>query len=401
MKPHSGNPDKILIILLTIFFVIAIVFNFGVRGEQQFSYLADSFLRGKTYFLEKPGSWADTTSYDGRYYWPLGPFPAVIILPFVFIFNLINQFFYQGYLHFFIVLGVFYLVCKIARKSKYSFSDSLYLAFAFCFSSAFLGVAIWPWSWYFSQVVTVFLLFLAIYEYLGKKRHWLIGLIFGLVLATRFSASLAIVFFILELLLISKKSLLKKLRTLFVLLLPYGLALLLLFYYNFVRFGRVLEQGYSAQIIPDFATKGRDYGLLDLVHLPGNLYYFLLATPLPVFRDNLSRVLKFPFIRANPWGMSIFITSPYLIYLFFLKYKDRLSKLVLATVFIISLPTFLYYGIGWRQFGYRYSLDFLPILFFLLIRNFRSKYSSLSNNFRLLIVISAITNLYLFVTLFV
>ena len=39
---------------------------------------------------------------------------------------------------------------------------------------------------------------------------------------------------------------------------------------------------------------------------------------------------------------------------------DRFTKLLLIGILAVALPVFLYYGIGWRQLGYRYSLDFLP-----------------------------------------
>lgn len=401
MKNQQRFWNSLLAFSSLMILLFAVFLNFSEVGAQQFSYLASSFLQGKTYFLQNPGSWEDAVFFNSRNYWPLGPFPAVLLMPFVYVFSLLNKFFHQGYLHFFIVLGVFYLVYKIARKVKYAISDSLYLAFAFCFASVFLGVAIWAWSWHFSHVITVFLLFLAIYEYLGKRRYWLIGLILGLIMTTRVTASLFFVFFVLEIILISKARFFNKANNLFKLLIPYLVSFLLLTNYNFIRFGNFVEQGYGlANLLPPLA-KARDYGLFSLIHLPGNLYYFLLSFPLPVFRDNLSHVLKFPYFKANSWGMSIFITSPYYIYLLFLRHKDVLSKTLLLTVFLISLPIFLYFSIGARQFGYRYSLDFLPLLFFLFIRSYRKQYKVLTYRFKILVLITAFTNLYLFLADFI
>jgi len=119
---------------------------------------------------------------------------------------------------------------------------------------------------------------------------------------------------------------------------------------------------------------------------------------MPIFRDNITHVLRFPYITVNLWGMSLFITSPYFLYLFLLQYKDKISKALLITTFIIAIPIILYYGIGFEQFGYRYSLDFLPILFFLLIKNYKFSNSNLTDGFRSLILLSACFNLYLFIT---
>jgi hypothetical protein len=146
----------------------------------------------------------------------------------------------------------------------------------------------------------------------------------------------------------------------------------------------------------DVSFKAREYGLLGFVHLPTNLYYFLLSCPLPVFQEG-THILEYPFIRANPWGMSIFITSPYLMYLFLLKYHGWEARSILITTFFISLPIFLYYASGYWQFGYRYSLDFLPFLHFLLIRGMDKKI--ITDKFKLLIIGSSFFNLFLYNTL--
>lgn len=393
--------SRVLKIYIICFFVLVFVTNFIPRGEQHFSYIANSFLHGKTYFLEQPGSWADTVFFNNHYYWPEGFFPSIILIPFIALFGFFNQFFAQGYLQFFIVLGVFYLVFKITQKHRYSRSDSLYLAFAFCFSTAFLGVAVLPWSWQFSQVTAVFLEFLIINEYLSNKRYWLLGLLSGFLVLTRITASLAILFIALHILLLVNTSFSNKLKDLLKLSVPYGIFFIILALYNFARFNNFFEQGYSWCLCGDSQAYTRDhYGVFSILHIPGNLYYFLLSGPLPAFWDTISHVLKYPFVKANPWGMSIFVTSPMFFYLFLLSYKDKLSKILIITAIAIVIPIFFYYGIGYRQFGYRYSLDFLPLLFFLLIRNYKHQFRELSSGFKIIILISALTNLYLFTTIY-
>lgn len=390
--------SKTLTRLIVALFVVTACFNLYVSDNQQFSYLAESFLHGKTYFLEDhAGSLTDTAPFDGRHYWPLGPFPAVILMPFVFVFDKLNLFFYQGYLQFFIVVGVFYLCTKIARKQGYSLEDARFLAYAFCFSSVFLGTALCPWSWYLAHVVAVFLLFLSIQEYLGRQRLWIIGLLCSLALITRFPAGLNIIFFASEILL-SNRPTWDKAKNVSILFAPFIIGVAVLGVYNYSRFGSWAEQGYSYQVLNQALTQARLYGVLSFVHVPGNLYYFLLSTPLPVTADTLFPVLKFPFVRANPWGMSILITSPYFVYLIFLNYKDLISKLLIANVCIVTATVSLFFGIGYIQFGYRFALDFLPFLFFLLIRNYREQYQKLTPAFKILIIATSLANLYLLIT---
>jgi hypothetical protein len=384
----------VLLVILLSFIISTLIPKYE---EQQFSYLALSFLKGKLDISSYPIAWNDASFFSGKYFWPLSPFPSVILIPFVYIFGLFNLFFYQKYLQVPLVLAIFFLCYKLARGLKYNQSDSIYLAIAFNFASVFIAIIQNSWSWEFAMVVSVFLIFLGINEYLGKKRYLIIGLIYGCLFLTRATASLGITFFFLEILYGKLKAKIK-LKNLLKLLIPYFISIFILGIYNLARFGSFLEQGYSYQLSQGGALIARGYGLFNLIHLPGNLYYFLIAAPTPVLKDGISRVLRFPYLKFDPWGMGIFYTSPYFLYLFFLKYKDQISKIFLFTVLVVSMPIFLYYGIGVFQFGYRYSLDFLPYLFLILIKNYREQKGNLSFGFKALIITSTLFNLYLLAT---
>ncbi len=85
--------------------------------------------------------------------------------------------------------------------------------------------------------------------------------------------------------------------------------------------------------------------------------------------------------------------------LFCLKYNDLISKQLLLSIAVVASCIFAYYGIGYIQFGYRYSLDFLPFLFFLLIRNYQNERPQLSLGFKKIILLTALTNCYLVLTI--
>jgi len=400
-KFSFSSKELLVLVLLYLFLSLSVAFNLHDYSNQQFVHLAQSLMAGRIYFTTCPdSSCMDFSFYHNRYYWPLGPVPAFIVMPFVYLFSLSKLVFLQNYLSIFVVSGILLLIIKISRKIKYSREDSYYWAFAFCFASMFLAIAFVPWSWWFSQSVTVFLLFLLIYLYLNDAPFWSLGLITAFLLNTRLTAGFGAAAFIFLLSFVSEKSVRQKARLLSQGFIPVVLGLLLMFSYNFVRFGNFLESGYSYQeVSKESLSTARSYGLFSLAHIPGNLYYALLSTPLPVFRDNVSHVLKFPFIKNNNWGISIFITSPYLLYLFLLKYRERFSLISLATVFITAFLVFLYYGIGASQLGYRYGLDFLPFLFLLLMKNYKEQKGNLSGSFKAIIIMSAFFNLYLFWTM--
>lgn len=397
MKKYHQQLTAIFFILVVVEIFLLLLYFFPdffflkAGKSQQFSELANSFLHGKTYFLDDSVFNAlrtDNTPFGTRFYWPLGPFPAVLLMPFV----LISPSFLQGYLSFFLVAAIFYFIFVIARTLKYSLKDSLILSFAFVFSSMFIGVAIITSSWYFAHTVSVFLMFLALLEYFKKRRPLVIGLLFGLILLTRLTAFLGIIFFALDILL-EKTEIKEKITKLIKLCIFPLICLIILFSYNYVRFGNIFDQGYKNQILQTgFMADKRDYGLWNLKYLPRGLRYSLINGPLP---DEPSDTKVFNNFKPDGWGMSIFLTSPFLLYLFFVRIKDRkIIFLIGNSVFILAmiLPTFF---IGHSQFGFRYALDFMPLLFTAFMMAYQQDRGSLSLGMKLTIIISAVFNFYL------
>lgn len=384
--------------------ISVLLISISINGSQQFSELAKAFLHGQTNFLSSPGGIGeDPVWWHGKIYWAEGPFPAVILMPFVAFFSLFRLFFYQGYLQWVFVLGAIFFVYQIAKKLSYSCRDSLMLGLSFVLASVFIGVAALSFSWFFDQAITTFLLMWALYEFFYRKRWWLIGIIMSLVLLSRGSAFVMILFFILELWFMTKKSIWRqRLKFAAQLLLPCIVAGSILLLYNYVRFHNPFEQGYSLVLLGKPLAEARGLGLFGLVHLPGNLYSALLGAPLPVYRDSLSHVLKFPFIANNPWGMSIFLTSPYLLYLFTVKKRqlDRTSLFMIAAICASALISLTYYTSGIFQFGYRYALDFMPLLFVLFMVKYRERNKQLSGHMSWLLIVSGIFNFYLLLTVF-
>jgi len=400
------TPYQLLLIVPSIIILICII-ALGLSNtlNQEFVQLARSFYHGRLNFLGYPsGATTDVITWKGQFYWALGPFPGIFLIPFVALFNLVHIAFYQSYVQWLLILGVLYMVFRLARKLDFSKIDSYILGFGFVLGSAFIGVNMNSSSWYFSQVLTTFLLFASILEFYGKRRWWLIGIICGCVAMVRISAAPIAIFYLLELwVAYSKKHGDRKLRNkqLAYLCLPLIIAALLLSLYNYARFGNLLQQGYSYQHILTVNLYDRTYGLFSIRYIPSNLYYFLLSTPAAVFRNNLTHILKFPFIQASPWGLSIFFTSPYLLYLFLMKkvsFDGRTIRMLIAIAVSAAL-VLTYYGIGYFQYGYRYALDFLPLLFTLFMIKYRQKHGSLTAGMKTLLLGSGVLNFYMLLVL--
>jgi len=395
------------------------------QQDQQFVDLARSFIQGKLYFIYPitPFStsvtlykdaithgnfdqykntdtflYSDSSFYKGRWYWPLGPFPSILMLPVVFLADTVGFVPKHDLLNSILFLVIAICFYYIAKKNGFKKHDAIILASGFCFGSVLYSMALSPSGWYFAHIVTTALIVASLLEYWTKRRPVVIGILMGLVVATRMTAGLGLLFFMaadcLELYKNTNVKIIFK-RMLYYCI-PFAISLVVLAIYNYFRFDSFFDKGYSLQSIRTSLAQAKSYGLLSFIHLPGNLYYAFLSMPTPVFKDQISHVLKYPFIQNNPWGISIFFTSPYLISLFFFDYKKTISKLLIGISAVVAIPVFLYYGIGFSQVGYRYALDFLPFLFTLFMIEYKEKRpQGLSMAMQAVLIMSGFIVLYL------
>ena len=69
-----------------------------------------------------------------------------------------------------------------------------------------------------------------------------------------------------------------------------------------------------------------------------------------------------PFFKPDGLGLSIFLTSPGLLYAIRSDWRRAVSWLLLGVTVATLVPSLLYYGGGWLQYGYRYALDSIPFV---------------------------------------
>src|SRR3990172_5653509 len=190
---HRHYSSKLILIFLIIFTSLILIFNLYINVIGDFSgytELARSFINKRLYLVHTSIQ-EDYVLYDGKYYLHQGPTPAILLIPFVF-------------------FGALFICFRISKSFKYNTKDSLYLAYAFCLASVYQSISVIPISSYLSQSVGVFFVLLAIYEFLVKKRYFVIGFFSALALASRFITGLTIMFFIFEIFLNPKYRLREK-----------------------------------------------------------------------------------------------------------------------------------------------------------------------------------------------
>lgn len=350
---YYKNP---LTYLVPFLFILLATVCITATGEKFYLLLAQSFLKGSTSYINIPDLKIDLSYFAGKYFWPLGPFPAIITSPFVYLFGTSFQ---EGYIKFGLSLLNFVLIVKIATHQKLEAKKAIALAIFFVFGSIYTPVAALPFSSYFSQIAAVTFLLLAIHIFFQKKAYFLSGLFLSLAIASRLELLGAILFFYLYLF-ETKNRLGNTLKFTF----PLIITLIVLATYNYARFENPLETGQTFIINAKQTGVRKERGMFSPVNIAPNLYYMLLKTPELNYQN---QKLTYPYIKFNKWGMSIFILSPILLMLFKSKIHDKLTKRSFLTSVLISLPIITFYGVGWEQIGYRFALNFLPFLLFPLI----------------------------------
>jgi hypothetical protein len=325
-------------------------------GRSDFYYLADAFLHGRTWYAADaapPGAigTADVIPVDGGYYVPFAPFPAIAFMPVVALFGPVVTDQWETGINAALAASVVGLGWWFAgRAGVRSLVDRLILVVLFGFSTQIWWVTTRGGVWHTGHLIATILTLGCLLELWGRRRAWLVGLLAGAGFLTRAPLAFAIPFYAL---LLADDAIWEPRRwpwrawtALALGVLP---SLLFFFWYNAARFGSPLESGYGLALLPDFLEAQRKHGLFSTYHVPMNVDYLFLH--LPKFSTT------FPFLQPDGLGMSIFLTSPGLLYAIRAPWRSSRAWWLGLAALVVLIPTLLYYGGGWLQYGYRYALD--------------------------------------------
>ena len=257
----------------------------------------------------------------------------------------------------------------LGRIGVRSLFDRLALTILFGFSTQILWITTRGGVWHTGQLIATILTFACLIELWGKQRAWLIGLLAGAAFLTPRPAGLR------DPVLrpdartapgavadepevaggyIASVARPERLRAWVWLGLGVLPAIVAFFAYNQIRFGSPFESGYGLATLPAFLEANRALGLFSLAHLPMNLDYFLLHLP--------TVIPDFPYFRPDGLSLSVLITSPGLLFATQADWRRPRSWWLAGATIAVLIPTLLYYGGGWLQYGYRYFLDSVPFV---------------------------------------
>lgn len=327
---------------------------------------------------------------DKKYFVSFPPFPAVLMLPLVALFGLRTN----DVLFSVLLAGVgpallYVALRRLPRRLHRPGSEAageeedpdrdLWLVVMFAFGSVYFFTSVVGQVWFTAHVVSIALCGLFLLCVLPPRWPLLAGALCGALMMTRPAMAAVAILWGAELVRLhapdgryplSRAQLASvRWRPVAVALLAFVAAALVVvvpgLVHNVVRFGRPLEFGHS-YLQTMQADNIQRFGLVNYQYLSRNLAaaFTLLPKILP----------QPPFVQVSFHGLSLFITTPVLLYLLWPEREAEpgpqdsrpLRRLLWLTAAPIALFALLYQNTGYVQFGYRFSLDCMLLLVLLL-----------------------------------
>lgn len=364
------------------------------KGKYAFwDLLAGQFLQRRLYIPNPPYT-HDLTLYKGNWYVPMPPLPAIMMVPLALLIGAdeINASYFSIFFSALNGVILYFILLEMRKRAwiQTSISNIFILVILFLFGTPHFWVGISGRGWYVSQILTVFFLGFAALAALRSLPAWWIGVFIGLAVTARPNSLMSWPFMFaiaMQVLYESggtidwKKAFWWSVKT----AVPIGAAVAALLFYNYLRFEDWMDFGYkTVNAGADIVASVQAWGIFHPHFIPRNLEVMFFYLP---WWNPASR---WP-IEPSAAGMSVFLTTPALIYLFHRYPKSwwvaGAWTAVAFNVFLLSM----YHNTGAHQFGYRYILDFQVPLFVLMAVGFNKK---VPWHFLLMVLLSIAVNLY-------
>lgn len=291
----------------------------------------------------------DSVEIGGRYYVAVGVLQLLPFLPFVALPALRGLSAYLVSLAFGIPAA--WLALPLARAYGARGRTASWIAWFTAFGSLLFFVSVLGSLYYLAQAEAFLFLELALLEWTRARRPAVLGVLFGLAFLARPTAIFAAIPFGLALVWRGRE----RVRSALALAAPIAVAFAIYGAFDWARFGSPLETGYTISLLAN-PTLGasRAQGLFAVVHVPENLRLALL--------QGFGLQAHFPYLAVNPTGLSMLLVSPALLASLWAGFRRLPALLLWAAALLVAVPVLLYYGGGYVQYGFRYSLDFTPFL---------------------------------------
>jgi hypothetical protein len=327
-----------------------------------FPQLAGAFLEGKTY-LTNPSSVRDLTSYEGEWYVAFPPLPSLLMLPQVAMedveaVNTIQFTIFFGALN---AALAYAILESLARNglTRLNHSGNLWLTVLLAFGTVHWYMSLVGHVWYISQIVTVSFAALAVLLVLETRSLAPASLSLAIGMLARPTIVLLwplLYALYLELNSLTVKDWRQSVKPVLFSAIPMVVALSGLLWYNFIRFDSFFDFGYRTMNVGDYLKPAlAEYGQFHPSFVVNNLRTMFFSLP------RLNPVCGLPVPDGN--GMSIFITTPALLFPFKARGKSLWVWAAWLSLLLLTLPLLFYFNNGSFQFGFRFLMDLIiPIL---------------------------------------
>jgi len=324
-------------------------------------YQALAFLDGHVYLpLTSQGLNFDIAFVNGRYQCPFPPFPAAVLMPFVALFGESTRV---------VPISLGFTVLNIMTlKRIFEKLDVEVQLLPWLLAAFFLGSPYWSVvrgsaiGSYFSNVVALTALLLAVNEAFGKSRGFLVGAFLGMAFLSRQLSIYTAIFLCAT---IWQHPRFSNNRARFGHLLAFisvfSIAVVVYLTFNWLRFDSPLDTGYSKWILDDpfMAERFKNFGSFHPMYFFHNFVYmfiqgFHLEFSLPMYLDKP---------HVDPFGTSLTFASPFVFFAFKARGRSILLWGAWISVSLCLLHMLFYFSNGWvQENGIRYALDFFPVL---------------------------------------
>ncbi len=379
-KSKVEIPQKLKILIIFIVVGTGVVYYFSNPNPQrQFDYtyrFAEIFYQGKIGFDQQPPSWLnEAVPFEGKWY-TVFPYGSVLsIMPFAFLkFVGISEEMPASFIGGFLASVICLFLFLISRYYEHTPGKRVLLVLGIMFGTWLWTNLMFAGAWQLALGFAMVGELGAVYFIIYKRNPVLAGAFFALAFGNRTEIILTAPIFMLMLAsgkiyemskefaemdgkrLIEKNPVLKNLVGFC--FIPFFLGVITLIY-NYTRFHSPFDFGYSR--IPGVLNEPwYRHGIFSIYYIPYNINEMLLTT-WKVIKD-------YPYFTPTGFGGSIFLASPFLIFVFSRKYKHNILKYVCWTAIIVqTLLLWTHGNAGGWQYSYRYALILLPWIFLILL----------------------------------
>jgi hypothetical protein len=337
-----------------------------------FALLADSWLHGRLDLGHPPPAYTqnnDFAEFNGKYFISFPPFPALILVPMLYIAKTPENL-RDGQIWLWLAgvgPAILFLVLEKLRRmgeSDRTELQNLALSWIFSFGTVYFFTVEQGTVWFAAHVVAVALMGTFLLFALGAERPILAGVALGCAFLTRPDVLLAGLIYPLEALRVSRAGEEKKIewaalvKKLLLFAIPIAISLAVTQWHNRARFGGGLLHFGHEHLTVGWRGRIDKWGLFS---------YHFLARNLGIVTSSLPFINKTtPRFQINTHGLALWVTTPLYLCLFWPKKTSAVFRaLVIGTVPVVVM-LLLYQNSGWLQFGYRFSNDYAVFLFAML-----------------------------------